>query len=319
MSDQHPPPAKPATTGYGSSGPEGIARDLTGDLPCVNCRYNLRGLSIRLSCPECGVPVLATILDVVDPQARELQPIASRRLVAWGFVLWSSAALGAAIILWLIRAGDAADLIGWTIRMPRSAGLVAAIAILLSGLGAAALIAPHANLPRYHRLSASSAVLAYLILAVVVWWTIDGSDSAMGFAFLTSEPMLPSRHLLRLVTALLIVAIIFGLRPNARTLAARSLIVRTGRVDRQSMYPLAWSILIASAGDVIGLAVMGAPGPVREAAMIGITLLIALGSALFTLGLWGILLDTIRLMPVILAPPMTYHDLVSTPESSPDD
>jgi len=39
----------------------------------------------------------------------------------------------------------------------------------------------------------------------------------------------------------------------------------------------------------------------------------------FTLGLFGIVLDTIRLMPVILAPPMTYHDLVAPPESTPSE
>src|SRR5690606_27754218 len=65
------------------SGPV-IARQLKGDLLCIGCGYNLRGLSIREMCPECGIPVRATILGVIDPMADELAPIPRPRLVATG-------------------------------------------------------------------------------------------------------------------------------------------------------------------------------------------------------------------------------------------
>ena len=64
-----------------------LASELTGDLPCVRCGYNLRGLSIREHCPECDAPVRATILALVDPRASELKPLRRPRLTGWGLVL----------------------------------------------------------------------------------------------------------------------------------------------------------------------------------------------------------------------------------------
>src|SRR5437016_2755135 len=37
-----------------------MARTLTGDLLCIKCRYNLRGLALDSNCPECGETVRHT-------------------------------------------------------------------------------------------------------------------------------------------------------------------------------------------------------------------------------------------------------------------
>src|SRR5262245_48877512 len=79
---------------------EAIARELTGDLPCVRCRYNLRGLSVRAPCPECGTPVRATLLAVVDPFAGELQPVSRPRLIVAGLIAWSLGGFGSALCVW---------------------------------------------------------------------------------------------------------------------------------------------------------------------------------------------------------------------------
>ncbi|MBL8760751.1 MAG: hypothetical protein JNL50_05545, partial [Phycisphaerae bacterium] len=65
-----------------SARPELLARELTGDLRCAKCAYNLKGLSVRSVCPECGLAISATLLAKVDPHAAELRPIAWRVPVA---------------------------------------------------------------------------------------------------------------------------------------------------------------------------------------------------------------------------------------------
>src|SRR3954470_14312241 len=83
-----------------------IARELTGNLPCVTCRYNLRGLSIKSVCPECGTAVRAAILAAVDPYAPILQPLYAPRLAATGLMLWAGGALAAGLLTWSLRLAD---------------------------------------------------------------------------------------------------------------------------------------------------------------------------------------------------------------------
>src|SRR5436190_23878239 len=86
-------PVSPSSRGSGTG--SALGRQLRGDLPCVACGYNLKGLSIRSVCPECGTPVRATILSVVDPHAAELTPIRLPALVALGLLFCAAGALGA--------------------------------------------------------------------------------------------------------------------------------------------------------------------------------------------------------------------------------
>src|SRR5581483_4291904 len=83
-----------------------LGRELGGDLHCVVCSYNLRGLSIRAICPECGTAVRATILSVVDPHASILRPITFPRLTAAGVILWAAGAVAVAMMAWLPQAAD---------------------------------------------------------------------------------------------------------------------------------------------------------------------------------------------------------------------
>ena len=36
---------------------ERLGLSLLGSLPCITCRYDLKGISIRGVCPECGTPI----------------------------------------------------------------------------------------------------------------------------------------------------------------------------------------------------------------------------------------------------------------------
>lgn len=286
------------------SAPEGrVALELTGDIRCIRCRYSLRGLSVRTPCPECGLPVLATILAVVDPHASELSPIRFRSLVAFGLLAWVVGAMGALLASWVARGLEIVHLASRDVLL--TLAVIGVSCLGLSGLGAVALIHPHAGIPARQRLLAGAGVALYAPLAVT-WWQVHGVlDRTVPSGLFTLEGMSTGRAALRLLAGLLIAGIIFGLRPSARLLAARSLVVRAGRVDRQSLLALAAALGVAGAGDALTLGASLVSGGVREAMVLAGAFAIAVGSFLLALGLGGIMGDCLRLVPVIRHPALT--------------
>lgn len=282
---------------------------LSGDLPCLRCRYNLRGLSVLGACPECGTPVRATLLSVVDPFAGELRPVRWRRTVAWGLVVWGGAALAAAILLWTTQAADALEVL--LDRPLRAAwpGQAAIAAIALSGVAALVLIRPHAGISMRNSLWAMAGVAAYLPM---IWYgrRLAAYGFAAGNPYLRALDVSPARAATRLVFEGCLVVALLGLRPNARLLASRSLLMREGRVDRQTMLALVAAVALGMLGDAVHWQIRSFPaGWVPVATVVG-TLLIAVSSLLITVGLVGILVDAWRIREVILEPPPTLRELI---------
>ena len=106
----------PSVSAGGGAG--GLALELTGGMPCVRCRYDLRGLTVRGMCPECGTAIRATILARVDPLAKELQAVHTPRLTAGLLVLWASGALGAAVCSWVPRVVEALNRLEFRLEPP---------------------------------------------------------------------------------------------------------------------------------------------------------------------------------------------------------
>jgi len=279
----------------------GLARELTGDLPCVSCRYNLRGLSIRSNCPECGAPVRATILAVVDPRARELAPVSHPWLTSWGLIAWSAGALTCAGLLWLVRA---IELFGGAGTAFVHAGRTALGAACLSAVGATTLIRPQSGTPTRQVVAAIIGVVAYVPLIWLVWRVLfitDASGSPYGHAGDAST----ERTLLRLGVGAAMIVIILGLRMNVRALAGRWVLMRTGRVDRQPMLGVLIAVLVAALGDLIHL-LPSEPGDASS--LIG-TLFIAAGSMFVLVGLGGMAVDAVRLRRVLRQRVLSLDDL----------
>ena len=284
---------------------EPLIRELTGDLPCVRCGYNLRGLSVRTVCPECGASVRATILAVVDPHAGELQPLSMPRLTAVGLLLWAGAAVAVALLTWGMRVSDVVELSGWGVVAHGWAPVVGAALIALSGLGAVALIRPHGQIPGTKIRSACLGVVAYVPLGLLYWRLHGVYDPIRARPYFQLDEADPNRVVLRLLTGAASILIILSLRPNARLLVARSMLLRQGRVDRQALIAMVAALLVAAAGDMLHLTASargGGGGAIGDLARMGGTFLIAVGSMLLTLGLAGVLVDCVRLVPVILEP-----------------
>jgi hypothetical protein len=283
------------------AGPPVDAAALTGALPCITCKYDLKGLSIRALCPECGTAVRATILWKVDPMADEFRPIHHRRLVASGLVVWSFAALGAAVAIWGLRI---TDLIAGHSTLGVRAGWLADLAVALaaaSALGMIALVRPISGTPLRHQLAALAALAAYVPVLWAMYRIHLGIDRGGPIPYFASEPQ-PARLALRLIAAGFMVVIILGVRPNARDLVKRSLVMRTGRVDRQTLLIMAVVLAITMVGDALRLAGIGAvPGEISILAVVG-SLLVAVGSGFFTLGLGAAAIDSWRIARSVLIP-----------------
>lgn len=292
----------------GSTGPPtalsaGLGSTLGGTLPCVTCGYNLQSLSILGVCPECGTAVRATILSVVDPLAAELRPIPQPRLVAFGLTLWASAALGAlGLSVWMV-ATELAQIHGglrssdWLAQSWWVAGL-----LWLSGLGAITLIRPHEAIPKSHVVLATLGVLAYVPMGLgVVQLGHLAARAAMTGQAMAWAPA-AERTLWRVVVFGLALVVLMCLRPNARLLVARSLVMRTGRVDRQTMLAMAAAVGMLIVGDLLGLLAVHVHGWMVEALQVAGGGLLLVGVMLLVVGLFGSAVDCFRIARAVLSP-----------------
>lgn len=293
------------------SAPQEVARLLTGDMPCIVCGYNLKSLSVRHVCPECGTPVRVTVLAVVDPYASVLQPIYFPRATAAGIVVWSCAALGAALMTWGQRIIDVCAVLTQEPLDSRALVWAATFLIALSGVGAASLIRPHARIPIWQSAAAFAAVLLCFGEAFVYWKLHGRYDRVHTRPFVESPSGTELRGWLRLAGGAIVAVAVVGLRPNARMLAARSLVLRLGRADRQTMLAMAASLGVAALGDAARLTGQTGDGPIHSVLdTLGIVL-IAVGSMLFTVGLTGVVVDCLRIAAVIIRPARGLDELVS--------
>lgn len=247
----------------------------------------------------------ATILAAVDPYANLLRPIRWRRLVALGLLAWGIGGLAAALGIWALRLNE---LLSLGIDPRASIGLVRGVIVCLgmSAAGALAFVRPHSGLSARHVAAAAAGCAAYAGLAWVSWRIHAVHDVWSAGPYLRGDSPDPERALLRLLFAALLLVVLLGLRPNARVLAARSLLLREGRVDRQTILAMAAAVLVGSAGDGLHLLASALPHAATSYVLAAGTILIAVSSMFLTLGLVGIVIDAWRIARVVLEPAPSY-------------
>ncbi len=291
-----------------------IARQLTGELRCIGCGYNLRGLSIRANCPECGVPVRATILGIVDPHAGELTPLFFPRVSAVGMLAWGMGATLAVLMVWLMRGAEVLrDVTGgsWT---PALAPWIGITGLLVSMLGAASMIRPHRGVRLGQAVRSALGVSFYAPLVFVYASIYLGYDGSAPSPVISPSDDALARSAMRVIMFLLVAGIVWGLRPQAIGLAVRSVIVRTGRVDRQSLLSVLAALGVATIGDILSIAGGLIHLGFGDAIAIATVAVISLGSVLFTVGLLSVCLDAVRLYPVLVRPGVGLSDILETNE-----
>ncbi len=294
---------------------QAIGLSLSGPMPCISCGYDLQGLSVIGLCPECGSAVRATILAKIDPQAEELSPLTTPKLTAYGLAGGVIAGCVATVLLWLIRGGDAvshflpfeppAIVTGAPIRW----AVLALIA--LSGVCILTVVRP----VRTTTVGQSLATLLSLpFLAVAIWGIYRINfviDAARPSPYFVAQPAVDRIGMHLLVTASVILALLF-VRPSARRLARRSMAMRAGRLNRQTVLAMCGALLLTAAGDALRLCTLSTPPGLDVPLDIGGALLIVVGSLLFTLGAFLSAIDSVRVGRVLLRPRQTLRDFVSS-------
>ncbi len=288
----------------GGAGPDAL---LTGSLPCVTCRYELKGLSVRDVCPECGTAVRAAILSAVDPLADELAPMRWPSFTGVLIIAW---ALSAAIGVWLILTMRITDgLRSMNISVPEFwwGWHVSFALLVISGVGSLGFLMPTARTRWWSVLSALCSTLAYVpfFYALVRIRAID-MNAGPAAAFFTLSPD-TDRILWRMLVGGCLVVIFLGIRPNARELVRRSIAMRTGRVDRQTLLAMASTCVVMMLGDILRLA--GASGGSGVAVLIG-SLIILIATVFLGFGMALAVVDGLRIRRSLRMGPRRMRDLV---------
>ncbi|MAY75834.1 MAG: hypothetical protein CMJ31_14170 [Phycisphaerae bacterium] len=317
--DENPPDSADGPALRRDDSPSAIAAALFGDLRCVSCGYNLKGLSIRSSCPECGVAVRATVLAVVDPRADELTALRRPWLAAFGVVGWVWLALASALAVWVLRASE---FVGGAFQLSHSfvvaLNWVAVLGVAGSGACLMALVKPD---DRSHRVAplVMVALIGYVPLVWLVRFVLLVYDPGHGavFRFVANEYD-PVRSMMRVGVWLSIVVIIVGMRPRAKRLFFRSYVIRTGRAPNQPLSAVLAAVGVAVLGDAIGIGGHTMfRGSVADGAVTVGMVLSSVGAFLLLAGLFGLTVDVWRVGRAILRPPPGLVEVFS-PEVSAD-
>ncbi len=81
-------------------------------LPCKGCRYDLRGLHADGRCPECGLEVIESIAQRVDPELAFLPPLPHARIAGSSLLIVTCAMATATVVTTLSAASI------WLARLP---------------------------------------------------------------------------------------------------------------------------------------------------------------------------------------------------------
>jgi len=279
-----------------------LDRRLAGSMPCIECGYELQGMSVRGHCPECGLAVRATILYIVDPHAEAFQPMRNPRLAGGALVIAALSGVIGALGVWILRLIDAASQGGAPPEWTRVVSFVPPSSALVAGLAmAVGLVNPVRGGPWWRPALAS---LATVLFAPLIWllWRLHVVYDPQHFPPYFEVDAQPPRIALRVGIHATLLTILLLFRPTGRRLVARSLVLRTGRVDRQTLIATAGAIVLTTVGDLLRLASLHASpalgtllGPVG-------TVVVAVGSVLITLGLLGAAIDCWRINRAISRP-----------------
>lgn len=235
----------------------------------------------------------------MDPLAERMPALTFPKLTATALVLWSTTAALACALIWGIRLGELAAAATGRAFYVGSLPELAVGLILASGVSSVLLVRPHVGLSRRRCIIAAVGVLAYFPLASFILFMLTRIDPVVRSPYLSLDPTDPQRLGLRLLVGLTLTVILFCLRSNARTLAARSRALRTGRKNRQTLLGMVAAVGVSACGDGIRILGNSLAGLAAEVAQGAGVVLVALGSALLLVGLIASTVDTIRLWPIL--------------------
>ena len=287
-----------------------LALVLSGPLPCVVCGYELSGLSITATCPECGSAVRTTLMAVVDPEAAAFEPVIAPRVVASGMVVWSLSATLAALALWVQRGADAICLLSNQRCIWPETGVVVGSLVVLSSIGAIVLIRPFRSVRPLASLSACLGIAFCLAAAWYLYVMLSRIDPATSAPYLGITDMSADRLYHRLLIGGLLAAAVLLLRLHARALSTRSMALRRNHDNRQRLLALAAVFAFTMIGDGMLLVGSGLSGLVGDTVRTAGIIVIVVGSMLITAGIIAVFIDSTRIARSLARRPVRFSDVL---------
>lgn len=294
---------------------QAIGLSLSGPMPCITCGYDLQGLSVVGMCPECGSAVRATILAKIDPQAEELSPLVTPRLTAYGLAAGVIAGVAATLLMWLPRIVEALErftpLEAPAVLHGSLPGWLILAALVFAGLCALTLVRPVRTTTAMQSLVTLASIPFFLAMGWSVYRIHFVIDAARPSPYFLAE-VSSQRVGMRFVFTASVILALLCVRPAARRLARRSMAMRAGRLNRQTVLAMCGALMLASLGDVLRLCTLSTPAGLDDALEIAGTLLIVVGSGLFTLGALLSAIDAVRVARVLLRPAPSLRSVVQS-------
>lgn len=275
---------------------------LGGALSCVGCRYTLSGMSIRGVCPECGLPVQVSILAAVDPHAERLSPLLRPRVVATCLWLWMLGGVVATVLVLWLRVFDLARRTPW-LAPPHRAAEIVVVSMSICGVAMLGLARPIHRTRAIHVVTSVLGAVLMLGAACATWHVLVVVDRHNPPPYVSFSQAVRTRSAARLGVGACVAASLVGVRRNLRLLAARSLLFRQGRADRQTIYALAAVVLLAMVGDAMQLVSFTLSQRSGESVWSIGRYVIAFSSVVFVAGIGAVMLDVVLVSRAILSPP----------------
>ncbi len=286
---------------------ERLGVSLSGSLPCITCGYDLKGISIRSVCPECATTVRATILFRVDPRSEVFRPIFHPEIITVLLFAWAIGALVAAIAVWIPRIEEVAAG-GGAMQYARIWSTVAFWAIVASAVGSASFIFPFRSMRPWKIVLAAVGMGGYALIFIGF---MGVRRAELGQAAPYSAGALNiDRTLMRLLMMAGVIIVLLGVRPVAREFVKRSLALRTGRVNRQTIFAMVAVALVGMMGDAMRLVAPHVPTAMEAVvSQLGVVCIV-ISSLLLTLGFASAVVDSWRIGMALVVPTPTLREVL---------
>lgn len=290
---------------------------------CRRCGYNLRGVEAGGKCPECGDEAWPSIRPLIDISRERFALLHRPRHLALALVAVPLSLLISAGLCW----APYLEAVVRQIRSPGASLLSApsrgrfAATMIAAGVALAATVVLRqptgAPPPRSYRLGLrrgrAGVILWGGLLALLFAYDAAHPPQAQAWADLLQVD--GSRSLIRLGLDAAVLFMLWGFLPIMRLLSVHSLPHRLGGASRQGFSALVAALLTVVAGDVGSLCVWGldaAGVPARLLDPFGViaSMLILVGSAMLTLAVFNLTMDSMRLATNLYRPTRPVEQVV---------
>lgn len=175
-------------------------------------------------------------------------------------------------------------------------------------IGALLLNRPHDGTTPRQRFASLLSAIGFASTGAFLSWVdpLANRISVSDFAELTGQ-MLPLFTFLAIAHCLHAISILM-LRPAVRDLAARSVLMRSGSVNRQTLAATSAVLAIAALGELF-VAFTISNVKYNALGIIGLAFAFS-GTILLIVGGVGLVFDAFRLMPILLEPPKRLSSLI---------